>query len=374
MGRGAEFFNDYLVISRVLPLFGECNKTKNHRSNTSCDKTLKRRVDAAKCKMKKVIKHILYLCLPLVSFVLLTGCIKENLEGCERCIGFEYFADGDTDVFPEYIQRVSLYVFDENDQMVSTSQLGRENPIILEQDDLNKYQGVKLMLTGGRYRFVALGNPNTKQHTEVYNVDSGNMSEILYSHPDCTTTEVEGNDPLYLGSKVVDIPDDVNFKTKVRLYSSHQKVTVTVKGYIPEGSDINAQAAQSDLKLRLVNVSSQTDFYHEDATVVDQNLAMGDLVAYNPTLMLDNETGWYEASFNILRHTADSTFAFEIIESATERVLFTVSLVEFLKAFYEVDITKQEALIPMIVEFTDEVIVTIPNWMLEHRDPIYGKN
>ena len=91
MGRGAEFLNDYLVISRVLPLFDECNKTKNHRSNTSCDKTLKRRVDAAKCKMKKVIKHILYLCLPLFSFVLLTGCIKENLEGWFKagvtCVG-----------------------------------------------------------------------------------------------------------------------------------------------------------------------------------------------------------------------------------------------------------------------------------------------
>jgi hypothetical protein len=55
-------------------------------------------------------------------------------------------------------------------------------------------------------------------------------------------------------------------------------------------------------------------------------------------------------------------------------VLCTVSLEEFLEEFYEVDITKQEALIPLIIEFTDEVIVTIPSWMLEHRDPIYGKN
>lgn len=325
--------------------------------------------------MNRVMKNILYLCLPLVSFVLLTGCIKENLDGCERCIGFEYYADGDTDVFPEYITRVSLYVFDENDKMVPASDLGGHNPIVLEQNDLKKYQGVKLMLTGGTYRFVALGNPNTEQQTEVCNVDCGNMAEIIYRHPDCTASEVEGNDPLYLGSKVVEIPDDVNFKTKMRLYSSHQKVTVTVKGYIgDEAKGENTRGNNSDLALRLVNVSSQTDFFQEDASVSDQNLADGSLVAYNPSLTLDRETGWYEGKFNILRHTADSTMAFEIIERATGRVLFTVTFADFLKEFYEVDITKQEALIPMIVEFTDEVIVTIPSWMLEHRNPIYDKN
>ncbi|MBR5586180.1 MAG: FimB/Mfa2 family fimbrial subunit, partial [Alistipes sp.] len=161
----------------------------------------------------------------------------------------------------------------------------------------------------------------------------------------------------------------------VRLYSAHHKVTVTVKGYI--GEEIMGQSAMAstgDLELRLTDVSSECDFCLDDPTQRDQNLAMGDLVEYNPTLTLDKESGWYEGKFNILRHTADSTMAFEIIERATGRVLFTVTFADFLKEFYEVDITKQEALIPMIVEFTDEVIVTIPSWMLEHRDPIYDKN
>lgn len=325
--------------------------------------------------MNKVLKHIFSLYLPLVSFVLLTGCIKENLEGCERCIGFEYFADGDTDVFPEYIERVSLYVFDENDKMVPASQLGRSNPIVLEQNDLNKYQGVKLMLTGGTYRFVALGNPNTEQATEVCNLESGNMAEIVCRHPNCATSEVEGNDPLYLGSTLVDIPDDTNFATKLRLYSSHNKVTVTVKGYVgDEVMGVSTKASTGDIVLRLVDVSSECDFNQEEANVADQNLAVGSLVAYNPTIALDSETGWYEASFNILRHTDESTMAFEIIERATNNVLCKVTLADFLREFYEVDITKQEVTIPLIVEFTDEVTVTIPSWMLEHRDPIYGKN
>jgi hypothetical protein len=152
-------------------------------------------------------------------------------------------------------------------------------------------------------------------------------------------------------------------------------VTVTVKGYIGEEvQGKSAMAAAGDLELRLVDLKSKVDFYHDEAGVKDQNLALGDLVAYNPTIALDRETGWYEAKFNILRHTADSTMAFVITERATGRVIATVSLAKFLEEFYEVDITKQEALIPLILEITDEVVVTIPSWMLEHRNPIYDKN
>lgn len=326
-------------------------------------------------KMIKTIKHTLLLCVSLVHFVLLTGCIKENLDGCERCIEFEYFADGNSDVFADYIECVNLYVFDQNDTLMPESVLGFSNPIILEQNDLKKYQGVKLMLTGGTYRFVALGNPNTEQATEVYNLESGNMAEIVARHPETRAEGVEGNDPLYLGSTLVEIPNDINFKTKLRLYSAHHKVSVTIKGYI--GEEIMGQSTlsnTSDLVLRLKDVSSECDFYHGDTELRDQNLASGDLVEYNPTLTLDKESGWYESKFNILRHTPSSPLTFEIVERQTERVLCTVSLEEFLEEFYEVDITKQEALIPLIIEFTDEVVVTIPSWMLEHRDPIYGKN
>ena len=325
--------------------------------------------------MNRVLKHIFCLVLPLVVFVLHTGCIKENLDGCERSIEFEYFADGNTDVFSQHITRISLYVFDKNDKMVSTADLGRENPIVIEQNELKEYQGAKFMLTGGIYRFVALGNANTEQATAVYNLNSGKMSEIICRHPDCTTSEVEGNDPLYLGSKVVEVPNDINFSTKIRLYSSHQKVSVTVKGYIGDEAQGTTRAAtSSDLVLRLTNVSSELDFYQEDSAAADQNLASGALVTYCPLLALDKKSGWYEASFNILRHTVQSPMEVEIIERATSRTLCKVSLKEFLEEFYEVDATKQEAEIPIIVEFTTSVTVTIPSWMLQHRDPIYDNN
>ena len=325
--------------------------------------------------MRGVKQYIRVVCLALATLVVSAGCIKENLDGCERCIAFEYFADGEVDLFAEHVERVHLYVFDQNDIMVPASKLGGGcNPIVLEKSDLEEYHGAKLLITGGTYRFVAVANIDTHEATEVYNLASGAMSEVYCSHPDCTTTEVEGNDPLLLGAKVVEIPDDTDFATKIRLYSARQKAKVTVKGYIgDEVQGIETKASSGDLALRLKNVSSKLDFYTDDPTATDQNLASGDLVTYSPVLTLDRETGYYEAEFYILRHTAESTLVFEIVEQATDRVLCSVSLQEFLREFYEVDITKQEVEIPLIIEFTDEVIVTIPSWMLEHRYPIYDK-
>ena len=316
--------------------------------------------------MNKVLKHIFSLYLPLVSFVLLTGCIKENLEGCERCIGFEYFADGDTDVFPEYIERVSLYVFDENDQLLTAEQLGRSNPIVLEQNDLNKYQGVKLMLTGGTYRFVALGNPNTEQATEVCNLESGSMAEIVCRNPNCATSEVEGNDPLYLGSKVVEIPDDKNFATKLRLYSAHVKVSYTVEDYVPTEEDTRAHIGYFDLRVR--SVKSEVTFANND----ERNLASGDEVNYMPTLeYMDN--GDHVANFNILRHEKESNVEFDLIKRSTGEIMRSFTLTDFLTKFDMYDISKQEVLIPIVVRFLNaEVKVTIADWSLIEVDPVFG--
>ena len=85
--------------------------------------------------MKRIF---LYLCLPLVSFVLLASCIKENLDDCERCkLTFSYTGDVDYDIFPQQIKCVSLYVYDQNDGLVTTKRI--------EQNDLAKYQGTKAL-------------------------------------------------------------------------------------------------------------------------------------------------------------------------------------------------------------------------------------
>lgn len=307
------------------------------------------------------MKKLLYLSLPLVMMVLLASCIKDNIEGCERDIVFEYYADGDTDVFPKHVTSVNLYVFDSEDRLLE--KYCRR----LEQNDLKSYQGVKLSLNPGEYRFVCLGNDYDL--TEVYNTDCGDMSGITYRNPDCFETLCEGNDSLYLGSKNIVIPEDAwYFRDKIRLYSSHLKVSYTVKGYY--GDELTR--AGSYLDLRVKNLAPQSSFDQAHA----QNLGHGEKVDYAPEFDWNSENGDHVARFNIMRHEADNSVEFELVDKATGTVLHTLALKDFLAEYEEyIDVTKQEVLIPIVVEFkTVGITVTIADWVVNNVTPGFGND
>lgn len=318
-------------------------------------------------------KFILYLCLPLVSFVLLASCIKENMDGCDRCIVFEYYADGETDVFPNHITSVSLYVFDNENQLVEPSRLGGKNPIRLEQNDLKREQGITLPLNHGVYRLVGVGNDYEK--TEVYNVNCGEMPNITFRHPDCLNREVEGNDSLYLGSKLIEIDEnEVYFKDVVRFYSSHLKVSYIVRGYAdpdvePERGALATRAGYLELRVR--NLRSQTAFDQAHS----ENLAEGEKVVYNPEFKWNDENGDHEAYFHIMRHPADCDVEFDLVDRATNEVLHTLNLADFLAKYSDkIDVTKQEVLIPIRIEFKNaNIIVSIGDWVVEEVIPGFGE-
>ena len=58
--------------------------------------------------MKKAI--ILYLLL----LVTVTGCIKENLDDCETTLYFSYLGDGTKEIFPQKIEKVDMYIYNQN--------------------------------------------------------------------------------------------------------------------------------------------------------------------------------------------------------------------------------------------------------------------
>lgn len=307
------------------------------------------------------MKKLLYLSLPLVMMVLLASCIKDNIEGCERDIVFEYYADGDTDVFPKHITSVNLYVFDSEDRLLE------KHCRRLEQNDLKAHQGVKLSLNPGEYRFVCLGNDYDL--TEVYNIECGDMSGITYRHPDCFDTPCQGNDSLYLGSKRVVIPEDAwYFREKVRLYSSHHKVSYTVKGYYGE----EPTRAGSYLDLRVKNLKPQSSFDQAH----EMNLGYGEEVDYAPEFEWNSENGDHTAYFHIMRHSANNNVEFELVDRATGTVLHTLKLKDFLEQYKEyVDVTKQEVLIPIVVEFkTIGITVKIADWVVNDVTPGFGND
>ena len=303
-----------------------------------------------KNKMKKLL---LYLCMPLASLVLLTSCIKEDLSDCERCtLTFFYEGDVNYDIFPQHITCVSLYVFDADNRVVQTKRI--------EQNELKAFQGTKLNLCPGAYRVIGVGNQYDK--TVVENTQSTDYSKIIFRHPNVGKGVVEGNDSLYLGSTEIVIPEDYWYEDEVPFRSSHLKVSYTVEGYVKGGAEANATRAASLLELRVKNLLPQTDF---------ENRAHGDKITYNPEITIKN--GNHVAYFNIMRHAKDSDVEFELVDKASQEVVHTLKLKDFLEQFPQIDVTKQEVLIPIVVEFKNiGVTVTIPDWMIHDVTPDYG--
>ncbi|MBQ7787781.1 MAG: FimB/Mfa2 family fimbrial subunit, partial [Alistipes sp.] len=119
-------------------------------------------------------------------------------------------------------------------------------------------------------------------------------------------------------------------------------------------------------ELRVKNLLPQTDF---------NNRAHGDKVTSDPVLGLNMENGDHEGYFNIMRHAKDSDVEFELVDKASGEVVHTLALADFLAEFTQIDVTMQEVLIPIVVEFKNiGVTVTIPDWMINDVKPGYGNN
>ena len=281
------------------------------------------------------MKKLLYLVVLLAPLVLLASCIKEDYTDCERCtLTFSYMGDGTWDIFPEKITRVSLYVFNSDDDLVQTKSI--------EQNDLKAFQGTKLNLEPGNYRIVGVGNAFDK--TEVTNLSSSSsMSDVQFHHPNANNGgKVEGNDSLYLGQKMITIPSTYWYEDDVPFQSSHLKVSYTVKSYVNLTAESTTRA-DGFLELRV-----------------------------NPALTYEPSKSEHNAYFNIMRHSKDADVEFELVDKSTGKVVHTLKLADFLNEFSQIDVTKQEVLIPIIVEFKNiGVDVTIPDWMIHNVTPDY---
>ena len=139
--------------------------------------------------MKHIEKKILML---LSVVVLAAGCIKEDLDDCWNVsLYFQYLADGDKDVLSQYVDKVDLYVYNEQDELVES--------VSYHQDELINFQATPhFRLEPGRYRVVTVGNAHDQ--TVVVNEASGDYDNIYIQHPNWETGDVvTGHDHNYMG-------------------------------------------------------------------------------------------------------------------------------------------------------------------------------
>lgn len=100
--------------------------------------------------MKKAI--ILYILL----LVTVTGCIKENLDDCETTLYFSYLGDGTKEIFPQKIEKVDMYIYNQNNVFVQKTVLNRK--------ELNRQRGTTLNLPSGQYHIICWETP--QRHTD----------------------------------------------------------------------------------------------------------------------------------------------------------------------------------------------------------------
>ena len=290
------------------------------------------------------------------ALLLLSSCnsIKDTYEDCETVtLTFSYSGDGTMDIFQDKISSVSLYIYGADGSLHQTK--------TIEQNSLKAFQGTRLNLSPGSYSIVGVGNAFDK--TTVENATERDHSKIWFCNPAIGKGVVEGNDSLYLGRQNIIVPEELWYNAELPFRSSHYKVSYTVKGYVDEA---NTTAGETLLELKVNNLLPKTDF---------NNRVFGDRITYSPEVVYNNNNGDHQSYFNIMRQTEPANVEFVLLDKKTGETLHTLRLADFLNQFPQVDITKQEVLIPIEVEYRHAgVTITIPDWMINNVTPGYATN
>ena len=279
----------------------------------------------------------------LLWVVLVAGCIKENRDDCGRCtLRFSYVGDGTTEIFQKKIEKVNLYVFDANHNCIVSR--------TLKQNELST-QSISLELSPGTYRAVCIGN--AFEATVITDVNCGNYKDIHCTHPCCLSGDIiHSNDSLYQGSKEFAVPKNRELTETIPFSASHIDMYVEVKGYIE-----TAARSTSPLKLEVNNLSTWVNFNNE---VTDDELA-----TYYP--LSDVEKQSYVYRFNILKQTEHPCLK---LYDSDNKEIFSMQLADFLEKHPEINIDKNETIIPILIEFKSiGVEVNIPDWAIEDVQP-----
>ena len=281
--------------------------------------------------------------------------------------------DGDEDVLYRYMDKVDLYVFDESGHILGS---GTYN-----QDQLSNFAAVpSFKLTPGkRYKVVAVGN--AYDATQVVNLQATSFDDIYIQSPlwdGDGGNVVNTHDDNYLGQEEFQMPEGefVVYRDTVTLYSAHIDTDIRITG-LPAPSEAAAMLgvdtkADGDLPIRLYiqNSNAQTSFNNEineseKGTIVPDLVWDADAQCYRTedlALFRMDTNGVLDA--NRCQHHL-------VLEDANGNELVSGDIYDYLLRNQDaIDVTKQEALLPIEIHFTQtNVEIKLPQWYIEDIEP-----
>lgn len=291
-------------------------------------------------------------CLTLLVGVA-TSCVREDLDDClsTNKLLLSYKGDGSTEIFPDKICRVEMFVFDAENRCVNSS--------ILPEEQVKNRIATLPPLAAGDYRIVCLGNTH---HTKVDGIATGDYGRMLFAAGDYfDEKQVAGNDSLYYATTSYTVlpysgREEENQTKTIEFASSHYDLLVEVAGVPATGNRAGSMPV-----LEICGVSPCTDF---------ENRACGEATDY----LLETE---YEAGkallttrTNIMRHKDHENVDVCLRLSPGDEPYVTVNLAEFLADNPVIDCSKHEVLIPIRIEFkSGEITVSVPEWYIEQVKP-----
>lgn len=237
----------------------------------------------------------------LLLVFLLPSCIKEDLDDCGTFLYFSYLGDFNKEIFPEKIDKVNLYVYDVNGNLVET--------ILLDRNDLKRSQGTQLNLPAGDYHLVCWGNA----YGDTQINDDATLRTGIVAAPHYFTKEtITTNDSLYIGSKDIKLSGDILGTDTVYFSSAHIKMLVQTSGLEGETS--------SPFDIVVENVSSTVDFSKNFST---------EKSIYYP-LSVNSSDGIFDARFNVLRFNDVNDVRIKLVNKETNTVVYNLSLKDFM--------------------------------------------
>ncbi len=138
------------------------------------------------------MKNRLLAFLLILAGMLSTSCLQEDYSNCYRTyrLILSYLGDGTSEIFPEKINRVEMYVFDESNVCVSSK--------VLSDEDVAARSTSLPALEPGDYRIICVGNT---YETGLENRESPGYERLLFAAAGYLAGRtVNGNDPLYYAS------------------------------------------------------------------------------------------------------------------------------------------------------------------------------
>lgn len=292
--------------------------------------------------LKRLTSYIILGCL------LFAGCVKEDRSFCSVsnvALSFVYFGDQDKDRFLEVSEKVDVFIYDEQGELLD------DNKYTLSKTDLEIRQGIGLALTPGKYTVIFWAN--AMNNTVIMNAHS--LKEASVCNPGfCLGGDLITNDKLYYGKCELNVPSLGSIEETVTFLSAHISLEIYVTG---EGvTDTTVPVIEID------NLYPQYDFFMNKIFDPEQGTFLK--ATYHPVTGYDAENNRAVSRTDVLAFEQQNEIKIALKRSVDASPIAELNLAEYL-AKNDIDVeTKQDRNVQIQFNINRDLTVdiTVPEW------------